>query len=145
MKNKKNLKGVIIRHVKSHADNRGFFREIFRLSDKYTNEKFKQISHSKIKKGIVKGWHIHKKQYQWNYLLKGSINVYLKDLRKKSKTLNKIVNFKSSDNKPIIYFFPPYVAHAYIATGKENHMIYGTSGEYDPFEEYKLKVKNELR
>ena len=145
MKNKKIFKGIVIKSIKSHKDKRGFFIEIFKLSDKYTNKKFKQISHSKIKKGVVKGWHIHKKQYQWNYLLKGSINVYLKDLRRNSKTFNKMINFKLSDNKPVIYYFPPYIAHAYIATGKENHMIYGTSGEYNPYEEYKLKINAEIK
>lgn len=142
---KENIKGIVIKFIKSYRDNRGFFREIFKLTDKYTNKKFNQISHSEIKRGVVKGWHVHKKQYQWNYLLKGKIKVYLKDLRKESKTFNKIVNFKISDNKPIIYFFPPNIAHAYIAKGKENHMIYATSGEYNPLEEYKLKINFKIK
>ena len=54
MKNKKIFKGIVIKSIKSHKDKRGFFIEIFKLSDKYTNKKFKQISHSKIKKGVLK-------------------------------------------------------------------------------------------
>ena len=83
------IQDVIIKNIHSNNDSRGFFREIMKVTDKYTNIKFKQISHSKIHKSIKKGWHVHKKQYQWNYLLKGKIQVYLLDLRKKSKTFNK--------------------------------------------------------
>ena len=39
----------------------------------------------------------------------------------------------------IVYFFPPGVAHGYISKNNENHMIYGTSGYYNPKEEYKIK------
>lgn len=58
------IKDVIIRNIISNDDNRGFFREIMKVTDVYTNFKFKQISHSKIHKSIIKGWHVHKKQYQ---------------------------------------------------------------------------------
>ena len=132
------IKGVIIKNIISKNDNRGFFREIMKLTDTYTNVKFKQISHSKIHKSIRKGWHIHKKQYQWNYLLKGKIAVYLLDLRKRSKTFNKQYKFIVSDKKPVIYFFPPQIAHGYITLKKDNHIIYGTSGVYSKSEEYKL-------
>ena len=44
------------------------------------------------------------KQSQWNYLLKGKLEVYLLDLRKNSKTYKKI-KFIVSDKIPVIYFF----------------------------------------
>ena len=69
--------GVKLINIKSNKDTRGFFREIFR-PDKVDNKiNIKQISHSFIKKNIIKAWHIHKKQFQWNYLLKGRIKVTL--------------------------------------------------------------------
>ncbi|MDB3986864.1 dTDP-4-dehydrorhamnose 3,5-epimerase family protein [bacterium] len=137
----KMIKGVVIKNIKSNNDYRGFFREIMKKTDTYTNITFKQISHSKIKRLIKKGWHVHKKQYQWNYLLKGKIEVYLLDLRKSSKTYKKKIKFIVSDNKPTIYFFPPNIGHGYIALEKENHIIYGTSGVYSVSEEYKLPFK----
>ena len=138
------IEGVIIKNITSKNDSRGFFREIIKITDTYTKVKFQQISHSKIHKSIKKGWHVHKKQYQWNYLLKGRIRVYLKDLRKTSSTFNKIVNFKIDEKKPKIYFFPPNIGHAYITLAKENHMIYGTSGFYSSDEEYKTKFDKSL-
>ena len=83
------IDGVIKKKIISHNDKRGFFREIMKNDNKFTKIKFVQISHSKIKKSIKKGWHVHKKQSQWNYLIKGSIKVFLLDLRKQSRTYNK--------------------------------------------------------
>ena len=136
------IKGVIIRNIISNNDGRGFFREIMKVTDTYTNVKFKQISHSKVHKSIKKGWHVHKKQYQWNYLLKGKIQVYLLDLRKKSKTYREQNKFIVNEKEPLIYFFPPHVAHGYVALGKDNHIIYGTSGVFSKSEEYKLPFIN---
>ena len=136
------IKDIIIRKIISHDDKRGFFREIMKVTDTYTNVKFKQISHSRVHKSIKKGWHVHKKQHQWNYLLKGKIEVYLLDLRKKSKTYKKQNKFIVTEKNPMIYFFPPYIAHGYVALEKDNHIIYGTSGVYSKSEEYKLPFIN---
>lgn len=134
------IDGVKIINIKSNVDNRGYFREIFRPDEIGRTKSIKQISHSFIKKGVIKAWHVHKKQHQWNYLLKGRIKVSLFDLRKKSKTFKKIHSFELiGDKSKIAYFFPPGIAHGYITKNSENHMIYGTSGYYDIKEEYKIQ------
>ena len=131
--------------LKNNIDKRGFFIEIFKLSQLNFKSKMCQISHSFIKKNIIKGWHYHKKQTQWNYLLKGKIKVFLIDNRKNSKTYNKIKSFSIDANREkVIYFFPPNVGHAYITYGRENHMIYGTSGYYNKNEEYKKNFNKDL-
>tara|TARA_X000000950_G_C13902620_1_gene655454 strand:+ start:1395 stop:1811 length:417 start_codon:yes stop_codon:yes gene_type:complete len=132
------IDGVIKKKIISHNDKRGFFREIMKNDNKLTKINFMQISHSKINKAIKKGWHIHKRQYQWNYLIKGGIRVFLLDLRKNSKTYKKKMSFLVDEKKPMIYFFPPHVAHGYLTLKKDNHMLYGTSGFYLKDEEYKL-------
>ena len=71
--------------VKKNLDKRGFFIEIFRIDQLNFRSKILQVSHSFTKKNILKGWHFHKKQTQWNYLLEGKIKVFLIDNRKKSK------------------------------------------------------------
>ena len=131
--------------LKNNIDRRGFFIEIFRTDQLDFNSKITQVSHSYTKKNILKGWHFHKKQTQWNYLLAGKIKVFLIDNRKKSKTYKKIKSFIiDSKEKKYVYFFPPHIGHAYITLAKENHMIYGTSGNYDPKEEYKLEFDKQL-
>lgn len=131
--------------LKSNKDKRGFFIEIFKLSQLNFKSKMNQISHSFIKKNIIKGWHFHKKQTQWNYLLKGKIKVFLIDNRKHSKTFKQIKSFQiDADKDKVVYFFPANIGHAYITYSKDNHMIYGTSGYYDKNEEYKKSFKIEL-
>jgi dTDP-4-dehydrorhamnose 3,5-epimerase len=135
--------GVKLINIKDNIDNRGFFREIFR-PDKIRKKIFlKQISHSLIKKNTIKAWHVHKNQYQWNYILKGEIKMTLIDLRKNSKTFNKTFTLEISEKNKIVYFFPPGVGHGYVTKKIENHMIYGTSGYYNINEEYKIKPSKE--
>jgi dTDP-4-dehydrorhamnose 3,5-epimerase len=131
--------------VKKNLDKRGFFIEIFRIDQLNFRSKILQVSHSFTKKNILKGWHFHKKQTQWNYLLEGKIKVFLIDNRKKSKTYKKIKSFiiDSKKNKSV-YFFPANIGHAYIALSQKNHMIYGTSGNYKTKEEYKLPFNKSL-
>ena len=138
------ISGVFFKKIKSNIDDRGFFREIFK-ENIFNKKKFKQISHSFIKKNIIKGWHLHYKQSQWNYLLKGKIRVFLFDTRPRSKTFKNydILNINTKKDS-LVYFFPPGVAHGYITLSSENHMIYATSGVYSSNEEYKLSLKNKL-
>jgi len=138
------INGVYFKKIKSNIDKRGFFREIFR-DDFLIKKKLRQISHSFIKKNIIKAWHLHQKQSQWNYLLKGKIKLYLFDTRPSSKTYKKHTTFNIDSKKSsIMYFFPAGVAHGYLTLSNENHMIYGTSGLYNPSEEYKINLKNNL-
>ena len=131
--------------LNNNNDNRGYFIEIFKLNQINFKSKISQVSHSFIKKNILKGWHYHKKQSQWNYLLKGKIKVFLIDNRKNSKTYKKIRSFNINAKKDrIAYFIPPNVGHAYFTYNKDNHMIYGTSGYYDKKEEYKIKFNKSL-
>tara|TARA_B100000925_G_C21710070_1_gene346226 strand:- start:141 stop:581 length:441 start_codon:yes stop_codon:yes gene_type:complete len=134
------IDGVKIINIINNVDKRGFFREIFRPDKISKTITIKQISHSFVKKGVIKAWHLHKKQHQWNYLLKGRIKVTLLDLRKKSKTYKKIQSLDLiGDKSKIAYFFPPGIAHGYITKNSENHIIYGTSGYYNIEEEYKIR------
>ncbi len=139
------FKNVFKVDLKENKDKRGFFTEIFRIDQLDFKSKILQVSHSFTKKNILKGWHFHKKQTQWNYLLEGKIKVFLIDNRKNSKTYRKIKSFiiDSKKNKTV-YFFPANIGHAYIAISQKNHMIYGTSGNYEIKEEYKLPFNENL-
>ena len=126
------IDGVKIIELTTHADERGFFREIFRFSEQFTDVLVGQLSHSMVNEGVVKAWHGHVHQSQWNYVLSGQIKVALFDNREDSSTYKESMEFVGGNKiDPIAYFFPPGVLHGYKCIKGPMHIIYVTSGVYD--------------
>jgi dTDP-4-dehydrorhamnose 3,5-epimerase len=133
------INGVKIHKLTTHSDNRGFFREVLKINEDCNINDIGQISHSYVKKGVIKAWHVHKEQSQWNYVVCGLIQVVLFDLRRESTTYKqKMELFAGEANSIVAYYFPPLVAHGYKCLKDPLHIIYLTSGVYNPKEEYKL-------
>jgi dTDP-4-dehydrorhamnose 3,5-epimerase len=126
------IEGVAFKDLVTHPDERGFFREILRVSDDCFAAGFGQLSHSLVYAGVVKAWHAHRHQTQWNYVALGLIKVALHDIRDQSPTYGETMEFLAGDNQPArVYLFPPGVAHGYQCLRGPVHMIYVTSGIYD--------------
>jgi dTDP-4-dehydrorhamnose 3,5-epimerase len=126
------IDGVKIIKLTTHGDERGFFREIFRFPEEFEGVRVGQLSHSQVKDGIVKAWHGHVYQSQWNYVVSGQIKVGLYDNRDNSETFQEMMEFTAGEGvEPIAYFFPPGILHGYQCTEGPMHIIYVTSGVYD--------------
>ncbi len=133
------IDGVIIKKLETHCDDRGFFRELIRCTDDFFTPGFGQLSHSLVNEGVVKAWHAHVYQSQWNYVVNGLIRVALYDNRKESKTYRKLIEFECGDNRdPQVYFFPPGVLHGYKCLESPMNIIYVTSGTYDLKDEIRI-------
>jgi dTDP-4-dehydrorhamnose 3,5-epimerase len=133
------IEGVIIKELVTHADERGFFREIIRLTDDFFAEGFGQLSHSLVYPGVVKAWHAHRQQTQWTYVACGLLKVALHDGRPQSPTYRQTMEILVGDYQPArVYCFPPGVAHGYCCVGGPAHVIYVTSGVYDLSDEVRL-------
>ena len=137
------MKGVIIKNLETHADERGFFREIFRFAEEFKNVKASQLSHSFVMRGVIKGWHGHKEQSQWNYVVTGIARVVLYDNRQESISYQKSMEFVIGEGEePKAYFFPSGVLHGYKCLKGHMHIIYVTSGVYNPSEEIKIAMSS---
>ena len=135
------IEDIRIIKLSTHHDERGFFREIFRFPEEFPGIPVGQLSHSMVKDGVVKAWHGHVHQSQWNYVVSGQIKVALYDNRKDSKTYKETMKFMVGDEmQPIAYFFPPGVLHGYKCTQGPMHIIYATSGTYDLEDEVRVNV-----
>jgi dTDP-4-dehydrorhamnose 3,5-epimerase len=135
------IDGVVIKTLKTHEDDRGFFREIFRYAEEYSDVSVGQLSHSLVKEGVVKGWHGHRGQSQWNYVVTGLIKVALHDNRVNSPTYKKTMEFFVGDGQnPSAYFFPPGVLHGYKCLKGPMDIIYVTSGVYTLSDEIRLSL-----
>ena len=137
------IKGVKTIPILTHKDNRGFFREVFRFQEQFADISIGQLSHSVVNQGIIKGWHGHEYQSQWNYVIQGSAKVVLKDVRKDSATYGLIQRIQANEENPIGYFFPAGVLHGYFCEKGPMHIIYVTSGTYDLCDEIRID-DNEL-
>jgi dTDP-4-dehydrorhamnose 3,5-epimerase len=139
------ITGVIIKQLVTHLDERGFFREIIRIQEEFGNIKIGQLSHSLVKEGVVKGWHGHKVQSQWNYVVNGKIKVALYDDRQNSPTYHEKMHFIAGDiEKPIYYFFPPGVLHGYKCVVGPMNIMYITSGVYDLDDETNVEMDKKI-
>ena len=135
------IEGVSVIKLKTHDDERGFFREISRFEEQFPGVSVGQLSHSMVKEGVIKGWHGHVYQSQWNYVVSGKINVALLDDRKDSSTYGAFVNFDvGDDEESVAYFFSPGLLHGYKVISGPLHIIYVTSGIYDIEDEVRVSL-----
>ena len=79
------IKGVTIKKLVRHYDDRGFFAEILRDDDKLL-KRLGQASVSKTYPGIIKAFHYHEQQNDLWFFPAGSAQVVLHDLRPDSPT-----------------------------------------------------------
>jgi len=133
------IDGVLIKNLVTHCDERGFFREIIRLTDEFFADGFGQFSHSVVYPGIIKAWHAHEIQTQWTYVACGVLKVVIHDNRPDSPTYRDTIEMMMGDNQSeIVYSLPPGVIHGYRCISGPAHVFYVTSGEYDPEEEIRI-------
>ena len=92
------IDGVAFKRLETHRDERGFFREIIRVKDDFFKEGFGQWSHSLMFAGVIKAWHIHKKQTDWWYGSTGVLKVVLYDKRPESSTYRQSMEIMLGDN-----------------------------------------------
>lgn len=140
------IKGVEIKPLATHADSRGFFREIIRDSDpifrSQSGEPFKQWSHSKMAKNTVKAWHFHHKQIDWWYVGIGAVKVVLIDNREESSTYRDKLELVLGDSHPdaieAVVKIPPGVLHGGKVLTDFAHLFYITSEIYDTNDEGRI-------
>ncbi len=132
------IQGVVFKELVTHLDERGFFREIIRVSDDFFGE-FGQWSHSLIYCGVVKAWHIHKRQTDWWYVAGGVLKVALHDTRRDSKTHRVTADFLMGEHQESqVVKIPPGVAHGCKCISGPAHLFYVTSSVYDPADEGRI-------
>ena len=130
--------GVQIKRLVTHADERGFFREIIRHTDEFFGEGFAQLSHSQMHPGTAKAWHIHQKQVDWWYVPIGVLKVGLHDRRPDSPTTGQTETlYMGEGHDATVLKIPPGVAHGCRAL-TASHLFYVTSSVYNPADEGRI-------
>ena len=133
------IHGVVLQDLVTHTDERGFFREIIRVTDEFFAEGFGQWSHSLMHQGVIKAWHVHRRQVDWWYVAGGALKVALHDTRPDSPTYRQTMELLMGDGQPArVLRIPPGVAHGCKCLSGPANLFYLTSRTYDPNEEGRI-------
>jgi dTDP-4-dehydrorhamnose 3,5-epimerase-like enzyme len=109
--------------------------------DLLTDENIHHIGMLKTKKNSIRGRHFHKKQKQYTLVLKGKIQVCVKDLGQKSSEIEKFML-----NEMEMVLFPPLMYHSLEAIEDSICLIFTSksrsiqSYEEDTFRVSKIKT-----
>lgn len=133
------IKGVKIKKLDNHKDERGYLMEILR-SDDPLFLKFAQCYLSVCNPKTIKGWHYHKIQTDNFVVIKGTARVVLYDIRKNSDSKGEINEFIMGEDNLLFLQIPPMVVHAVQAIGKNPSYLINL-----PTELYDYKNPDELR
>jgi dTDP-4-dehydrorhamnose 3,5-epimerase len=128
------LTGVWVFERRTFLDNRGFFREAFRLDEVEAAVKhqlhFVQMNHSRSSRGTLRGLHAE----NWDklvYVPAGQVFTALADVRPDSPTFGKIETHRFDPESPFSLFVPAGVAHGYCVLSDEADYIYQVTAYYD--------------
>ena len=106
------ISGVKIIPLKKIPDERGTIYHMLRSSDSHFT-KFGEIYFSKIYKGAIKGWHIHK-QITLNYcVVDGMVKLVLYDTREGSSTKGNLMELFIGDDNYVLVIIPLGVANGH--------------------------------
>ncbi|MDB9760734.1 dTDP-4-dehydrorhamnose 3,5-epimerase family protein [Pelagibacteraceae bacterium] len=143
------FKGLKIITQDKFKDNRGYLR-ITHNQKLLKKKKFVFEYCTNSKKNSLRGFHFQSKYQQSKYVtvIKGKILDCVIDLRKNSKTYEKVFKIILSDKNNLALYIPAGFAHAYYSYEKENIIYYKLTNYYQPKYEdgisvldKKLKIK----
>jgi dTDP-4-dehydrorhamnose 3,5-epimerase len=139
------IEGVVIKQLKVIPDERGHLMEMFR-SDDDIFEKFGQSYMTTTYPGVVKAWHMHKKQDDNVACVKGMIKLGLYDGREDSGTHGEVMEIFMGEHRPVLVHIPHEVYHGWKCVSVEESYVVNVPTElydYDNPDEHRLPFDTE--
>lgn len=132
---KTSIEGLLILKRLTHADERGFFREILHIDEieKTLNIEFKcvQLNHAFSLPKVLRGIHAE----NWNKIIcpiNGQVFLAIVDIREDSATFGKAETFRINDENRIALFVSKGLANSYCITGDTSvDYVYLVDAYYD--------------
>lgn len=116
------IDGVKVKKLKVIPDERGRLMEILRADDELFM-KFGQVYITTVYPGVVKAWHLHKKQTDHMTAVKGMLKIVLYDSRTNSPTKGEINEFFVGEHNPILLQIPKDVYHGFKGVGDSETIV----------------------
>jgi dTDP-4-dehydrorhamnose 3,5-epimerase len=127
------IDGLIVFGRPVHTDERGFFREVFRLSELEEaigrHVRFLQVNHSRSTYGVLRGLHAE----NWEkliYVPHGDVFTAVADTRPDSPTFGCVDTFSFKEGQRPTLFLPAGVAHGYCVLSFSADYVYQVSAYY---------------
>lgn len=135
---KKNIAGILLIEAKAFPDQRGYFMESYHrkdFSDAGFNIEFVQDNYSVSRRGVLRGLHYQIQPSPMGKLVrcvKGKIFDVGVDVRKGSPTFGRWYGevLDEGRNKMKMIYFPPGIAHGFLALEEDSHVYYKCTGFY---------------
>jgi len=116
------IAGVKTKGLRVIPDERGRLMEILRRDDSLFQE-FGQVYMTTTYPGVVKAWHLHKKQTDNICCLAGMVKLVLYDGRNDSPTFSEINEFYLGVHSPLLVQVPAHVYHGWKCISQEEAVV----------------------
>ena len=128
------IDGLFVIERPTFEDERGFFRESFRLDELEAARghptAFVQENHSRSKRGALRGLHFE----NWEklvYVSRGEVFTAVADVRLESPTFGIVDTFHLGDSSRLKLFLPRSVAHGFCVLSDEADYVYQVTEYWD--------------
>jgi len=134
------IDGVAIKQLRVIPDERGRLTEMLR-SDDEVFERFGQSYVTTTYPGVVKAWHMHRKQDDNVVCVRGMIKLALYDGREGSATGGEVMEIFLGEHRPLLVHIPREVYHGWKCVSEYEAYVVNMPTElydYDEPDEYRL-------
>ncbi|MFQ6082563.1 MAG: dTDP-4-dehydrorhamnose 3,5-epimerase family protein [Candidatus Aminicenantia bacterium] len=133
------IEGVKIKKLRVIPDERGRLMEILRSDDDLFIT-FGQVYMTTTYQGVVKAWHLHRRQTDNIACLQGTIKLALFDAREDSPTFQELNEFYIGIHNPLLIQIPPQIYHGWKCISQEEAIVVNI-----PTEVYNYQEPDEVR
>ena len=134
------IAGVHVKSLKVIADERGRLFEVLR-NDEELGKRFGQVYCTTVNFGVVKGWHLHKRQIDNFVCVAGMIKLVLYDGRADSPTHRQVNEFFLGIHSPLLVQIPAGVYHGFKGISEPEAIVINVPTEpyhHDAPDEYRV-------
>jgi dTDP-4-dehydrorhamnose 3,5-epimerase len=128
------MEGIRITPLRRIPDERGQIMHMLRCTDPHV-EKFGEVYFATAYPGVVKAWHLHKRQTQNYACIQGMIKVVLYDPRDGSPTKGRIQEVFMGEDNYLLLTIPPGIVNGWKCIGTKTALLANCATEpHDPTE-----------
>jgi dTDP-4-dehydrorhamnose 3,5-epimerase len=128
------IEGVRTKPLKVVPDERGYLMEMLR-SDESLFLKFGQIYASATYPGVVKGWHLHRRQVDNFVCVAGMVKLVIYDPRRDSPTFKEVNEFFIGSHNPLLVQVPAGTYHGWKCISRETAVVVNCPTELYDYQE----------